>query len=73
MAADGRTGNFQGRASFLLLEIFLWVFFFRRFGKKFYIWVSSCVFSIFGEWHMKAGPKSKIGVKKQEKAILNLE
>ena len=30
MAADGRTENFQGRASFLLLEIFLWVFFFSE-------------------------------------------
>ena len=26
MAADGCTENFQGPASFLLLEIFLWVF-----------------------------------------------
>ena len=30
MAADGRTENFQGRASFLLLEIFFMSFFFSE-------------------------------------------
>ena len=65
--------EFSGSGELFIVGDFFMSFCFRRFGKKFYIWVSSWVFSIFGEWHIKAGPKSKMGVKKQEKAILNLE